>query len=83
MLCGVSQTGLSILSYVVIQWIIVQCIYIVEEWLCVSAKSRVTVDSADSSGSPGEAGPVRRSSRASSGESWILARSRRSPALSK
>ena len=58
-------------------------IYIVEEQLCVSAKSRVTVDSADSSGSPREVGPVRRSSRSSSGESWILARSRRSPALSK
>ena len=68
MLCGVSRTRLSEQSHVVIQWIIVQCIYIVEEGLCVSAESRATVDSADSSGSPGEAEPVRRSSRASSGE---------------
>ena len=34
----------------------------------VSAESRAMVDSADSSGNPGEAEPVRRSSGASSGE---------------
>ena len=83
MLCGVSQTRLSILSHVVPVDHCAVYIYIVEEQLCVSAESRATVDSADLSGSPGEAGPVRRSSRSSPGESWILARSRGSPVLSK
>ena len=43
-------------------------VYIEEERLSVSAELRASVDSADASGSPGESGPARRSSRASSGE---------------
>ena len=39
-----------------------------EAQLSASAESREIVDSADSSGSPGESGPVRESARASSGE---------------
>ena len=47
-----------------------QCtVHIVEEWPSASAESRETVDSADSSGSHRESGPVRESARASSGES--------------
>ena len=43
-------------------------VHIVGERLSASAESRETVDPADSSGSPGESGPVGESSRASSGE---------------
>ena len=43
-------------------------VHIVEERLSVIARARAIVDSADSSGSPGESGPAKRSPRASSGE---------------
>ena len=45
-----------------------QCtVHIVEEWLSASAESREIWDLADSTGSPGESGPVEESSRVSSG----------------
>ena len=46
-------------------------VHIVEERLSASAESREIVDSADSSGSPGESGPVRESSRASAGKRLV------------
>ena len=55
------------LSYLVDHRVVYN-VHIVEERLSGSAESRASVDSADASGSPGESGPVRRSSRASSGE---------------